>query len=144
MEKFLKDNFSTAGSGLAQCAEIVKKNYDRSGTVYDMSDELENLSQIRKSSLKELKGKFTDNEWKYLADSFNGITVTPQFRCLPEGNISDCSFTSPVLINSLLGICLFVSISSLRGMTYNVMGCNILLAIYFLLFFEFYLLGLQI
>lgn len=39
------------------------------------------LRRVRQVSMGELRGVFTPDEWKFLADSFNGTMVPESFRC---------------------------------------------------------------
>ena len=41
----------------------------------------ETLRKIRQASTDELKGKLSEAEWKFLADSLNGTLITETFRC---------------------------------------------------------------
>ncbi len=41
----------------------------------------QNLRRVRMVSAGELRGVFTPDEWKFLADSLNGISVSDSFRC---------------------------------------------------------------
>lgn len=41
----------------------------------------ETLRKIRQVSTGELKGKLSEAEWKFLADSLNGTLITEPFRC---------------------------------------------------------------
>ena len=41
----------------------------------------ETMRRIRSVSTGELKGVFTENEWKFFADSLNGTVVNELFRC---------------------------------------------------------------
>ena len=41
----------------------------------------QNLRRVRMVSAVELRGLFTPNEWKFLADSFGGASVADSFRC---------------------------------------------------------------
>lgn len=41
----------------------------------------QNLRRVRMVSAGELRGVFTPEEWKFLADSLNGTSVSESFRC---------------------------------------------------------------
>lgn len=41
----------------------------------------QNLRRVRMVSAGELRGVFTPDEWKFLADSLNGPSVSESFRC---------------------------------------------------------------
>ena len=41
----------------------------------------QNLRRVRMVSAVELRGLFTPNEWKFLADSLSGASVADSFRC---------------------------------------------------------------
>lgn len=41
----------------------------------------QNLRRVRMVSAGELRGVFTPDEWKFLADSLNGTSVSESFRC---------------------------------------------------------------
>lgn len=41
----------------------------------------QNLRRVRMVSAGELRGMFTPDEWKFLADSLNGTSVSDSFRC---------------------------------------------------------------
>ena len=76
----LTDNFDTAGGGVSQCVDIVKEASKNGTDVHSIVESIQAYEQIRLYSTRELKGKFTKNEWKYFADSLNGTKVTPEFR----------------------------------------------------------------
>lgn len=84
-EKFLSEKFGTASAGLAECANIV---FQTKVEPTEIVDSINYLNQIRLYSLREIKGKLTENEWKYLADSLNGTLITPEFRCNAGGLIA--------------------------------------------------------
>jgi len=81
VEQFLSEKFGTVSAGLSMCADITKRVSDVGVDVNKISDEAENLMQIRFYSLKELKNYFTQGEWAFLADMLNGTMITPMFRC---------------------------------------------------------------
>lgn len=41
----------------------------------------QNLRRVRRVSAGELRGVFTLNEWRFLADSLSGERITGEFRC---------------------------------------------------------------
>lgn len=41
----------------------------------------QNLRRVRMVSAGELRGVFTSEEWKFMADSLNGTSVSESFRC---------------------------------------------------------------
>lgn len=51
---------------------------------------IKELQQIRIISMHELKGIFSANEWKFLADSLNGTMVTDSFRYDKKSLIIHC------------------------------------------------------
>lgn len=53
-------------------------------------DLLDNVRYSRAYSLKEIKGKFTSDEWKFFADSLNGTLVNDQFRYNKGALIAHC------------------------------------------------------
>lgn len=87
-EEFLIKEFGTAGGGLAQCAVIVENAAKAGFPVNDITESLQILSQIRAYSLREIKGKLSNQEWMYLADSLNGTMITPEFRANRGGLIA--------------------------------------------------------
>lgn len=50
------------------------------GFNYNLKQLIEEVIRVRNISELELKGLFSDNEWKFLADSLNGSMVSDQFR----------------------------------------------------------------
>lgn len=87
--EFLQNNFSTPTAGAQQCVEIVRQMMSGSPTdIYSLTESINFLQYIRAYSKRELKGLFTANEWKYLADSLNGTIITPEFRCNQGGLIA--------------------------------------------------------
>lgn len=48
-----------------------------------------NLRKIRQASTDELKGKLSESEWKFLADSLNGAFITVTYRC---SQVALCKF----------------------------------------------------
>lgn len=51
---------------------------------------VETLRRIRTVSMGELKGVFTSEEWKFIADSLNGTLVDATFRCNVSALIAHC------------------------------------------------------
>lgn len=47
------------------------------------------LRKIRQASTDELKGKLSEAEWKFLADSLNGAFITVTYRC---SQVALCAF----------------------------------------------------
>ena len=50
----------------------------------------EYLRRIRQVSMGEIKGVFTPDEWKFLADSLNGTMIDDVFRCNVGALIAHC------------------------------------------------------
>lgn len=48
----------------------------------------QNLRRVRMISAGELRGVFTPDEWKFLADSLNGTSVSESFRCNVSGLVA--------------------------------------------------------
>ena len=48
------------------------------------------LRRIRQVSMGEIKGIFTPDEWKFLADSLNGTMIDDVFRCNVGALIAHC------------------------------------------------------
>ncbi len=48
------------------------------------------MRRIRSVSTGELKGVFTENEWKFFADSLNGTVVNELFRCNVSALVAHC------------------------------------------------------
>lgn len=48
------------------------------------------LRKIRQASTDELKGKLSEAEWKFLADSLNGTFITETFRCSQVALWANC------------------------------------------------------
>lgn len=44
-------------------------------------ENLKALRKMRQVSAKELRNVFTSNEWKFIADSLNGVVIPDVFRC---------------------------------------------------------------
>ena len=55
-----------------------------------MISTVDTLRRIRLVSAGELKGVFTQNEWKFLADSLNGVVIDATFRCNVSALIAHC------------------------------------------------------
>lgn len=53
-------------------------------------DLLDNVRYSRVYSLKEIKGMFTSDEWKFFVDSLNGTLVNDQFRYNKGALIAHC------------------------------------------------------
>lgn len=54
-----------------------------------ISESLSELQMIRRRSMAEIKGVFTQEEWSLMADSLNGTIVTVEFRCIPGALIAN-------------------------------------------------------
>ena len=53
-------------------------------------DAIETLMLIQSISMQELKGVLSSNEWKFLADSLNGVTITDAFIVSKDALIAHC------------------------------------------------------
>lgn len=56
---------------------------------YKIADSIAELQMIRRRSMAEIKGVFTQEEWSLMADSLNGTIVTVEFRCIPGALIAN-------------------------------------------------------
>ncbi|MHC1781035.1 MAG: hypothetical protein AB9922_12450 [Bacteroidales bacterium] len=72
-EQFLISNFSNVNQGVKACIEKVR--------IPDYNEDKDVLKQIRLYSRRELKGKFTREEWLFFIDSLNGSLTEARFRC---------------------------------------------------------------
>lgn len=70
-EKFLLDNHKNVNQGIQNCIN----------EAMFPGNELDILKYIRAYSRKELKGKFTKEEWCFFFDSLNGSIIDAIFRC---------------------------------------------------------------
>ena len=61
-----------------EVADYLSSRYD--SVSYGVYKVVEELRQIRAQSTLELKGVFTQDEWKFFADSLNGTMVDGVFR----------------------------------------------------------------
>ncbi len=80
-EKFLLKNYKNVNQGVQACIEKA---------MYPSNDE-STLRYIRSYSKKELRGKFTKEEWFFFIDSLNGSIVDSLFRCSLDALIVHCS-----------------------------------------------------
>lgn len=60
-------------------AMYIQENYRSQN--YGIITAIEVLMTIRAYSLAEIKGRFTQGEWSFLADSLNGTITDGSFRC---------------------------------------------------------------
>lgn len=79
-EKFLLNNYKNVNQGIQACIE--KAMYP--------GNEISTLKYIRIYSKKELRGKFTKEEWFFFIDSLNGSIVDSLFRCSLDALIVHC------------------------------------------------------
>lgn len=79
-EKYLLDNYKNVNQGIQAC--IDKAMYP--------SSEVSTLKYIRIYSKKELRDKFTKEEWIFFIDSLNGSIVDSLFRCSLDVLIVHC------------------------------------------------------
>lgn len=87
--EFLEKVYNTPTAGATMCVQLVEQMILQSGTSPDiLVNSMQFLQQIRAYSTREIRGKFTVDEWKYLADSLNGTIITPEFRCNQGGLIA--------------------------------------------------------
>jgi hypothetical protein len=70
-EKYLLDNHKNVNQGIQNCIN---------NAMFPGLD-IEILKYIRNYSRKELKGKFTKEEWYFFFDSLNGSIIDAIFRC---------------------------------------------------------------
>lgn len=70
-QEFLLKNYKNVNQGIQECIH---------GVMYPPADK-EIIRYIRAYSKKELKGKFTREEWLFFFDSLNGSIVDGMFRC---------------------------------------------------------------
>lgn len=81
---FLLSHGGTAGGALKAILQQAEQLHQQGNELFMIGDNLSFLQQIRRYSTNELKGMFTPNEWKYMADSLNGTMITVEFRCNPS------------------------------------------------------------
>ena len=87
--EFLVKNYETPTAGATLCVEIVEQMILQSGSdPNSLVNSMQFLQQIRAYSTREIRGKFTVDEWKYMADALNGTMITPEFRCNQDGLIA--------------------------------------------------------
>lgn len=86
---FLSKMYDNPTAGATISVQIVEQMMKQAGATPDtLVSSMQFLQQIRAYSTRELKGKLTSDEWKYLADSLNGTMITPEFRCNQGGLIA--------------------------------------------------------
>ncbi len=56
---------------------------------HKISENLLNLQVIRRKTMNELKGTFTQAEWSLMADSLNGSLLPTDFRCVASALIAN-------------------------------------------------------
>lgn len=89
LKEFLKEKFGNVSLGVTTATELLKVANDLKISMYEIADQLQFLQQIRRASLREIKGVFTPAEWGFFADILNGTIITPEFRCLQSGLIAE-------------------------------------------------------
>jgi hypothetical protein len=89
LDDFLNENFGTRTDGFVAAVEILRKSQQMGFEAHEIVENLQFLQQIRRTSLREIKGVFTPDEWKFMVDILNGTLITPEFRCLKEGLIAE-------------------------------------------------------
>lgn len=88
-EEFLLFHFDNLSAAASQCIDIVETAVKHTGVKpEDIPTQLQEFASIRRNSLREIAGKFTPEEWKYLADSLNVTMITPEFRTLTAGLVA--------------------------------------------------------
>lgn len=78
---FLQEKYKNVSEGVRQCVDNIR---------YPPSSLPEILRQIRLYSLRELKGKFSKEEWCFFFDSLNGTIVDSPFRCNVQALVFHC------------------------------------------------------
>lgn len=79
-EKFLLDNYKNVNQGIQECIN---------SAMYPGND-LDILKYIRAYSRKELKGRFSKEQWLFFFDSLNGSIIDGMFRCNVNALIIHC------------------------------------------------------
>ena len=93
--EFLSKVYNNTTAGATMCVEIVEQMIRQSGSdPHTLVSSMQFLQQIRAYSTREISGKFTADEWKYLADALNGTMITPEFRCHVGGLIAEIEDTN--------------------------------------------------
>lgn len=82
-------SFGTAGGVLNTIVNEAERAYNYGFSPFDISESLSELQMIRRRSMAEIKGVFTQEEWSLMADSLNGTIVTVEFRCIPGALIAN-------------------------------------------------------
>jgi len=82
----------------------------------------EYLRRIRQVSMGEIKGVFTPDEWKFLADSLNGTMIDDVFRCNVGALIAHCDDADQY---DFLGKKWHVDLDVLKQKISNLSGANI-------------------
>lgn len=80
-EQYLLSNYKNISQGISAC--IDKARFPDSNT-----DDV--LKTIRAYTKRELKGKFSQEEWSFFADSLNGTLTDGMFRCNAEALAYHC------------------------------------------------------
>lgn len=86
---FLRLKFKNVSAGINEAIGIIKEADALGISAKEIIEQIKILQQIRKISLKELRGVFKENEWKFLADVLKDKIITSEFRCLQSGLIAE-------------------------------------------------------
>ena len=79
---FITANFQSIASGVFACIRLMQQIYERVGEKDPevIVSQLETLHRLRLYSIRELKGKFTPSEWKFMVESMAGTLVSADMR----------------------------------------------------------------
>lgn len=80
-EQFLLSNYKNISQGISACINSAR---------FPESNTEDVLKIIRSYTKRELKGKFSQQEWIFFADSLNGTLTDGMFRCNAEALAYHC------------------------------------------------------
>lgn len=86
-DAFLYSHFENRNAGMNKCVEIVREA-SKEAKVDEIVDNLTTLNHIRRGSLKEISGRFSENEWGLLLHILGEAKAIPEIRCISEAIVN--------------------------------------------------------
>lgn len=117
---FITANFPSLTSGIFACTYLMKEIYDTLGEKDPevIVSQLETLHRLRQCALRELKGKFTHAEWKFMVDSISGTLVSADIRPNVSIFVAHCEDSAALdWLDSKYGVEMPMFIKKLKTLT---------------------------
>lgn len=117
---FISANFPSLTAGIFACAYLMKEIYDTLGHKDPevIVSQLQTLHRLRLHSIRELKGKFTPPEWRFMVNSINGTLVPADIRPNVSIFVARCEDSAALdYMDTKYGVEMTVFVQKLKTLT---------------------------